>query len=276
MLPKLNRTGLKKRRSRADSGFVLLLALALTAVIAASAIALLHTGRSSRVAVAAAIEHTRVELALDAGLSRASQAMSDPSDALRETLFSSSDPIRWQFDGLGIGLQATAEGGKIDLNTSRPELREAGLRLAAAKGIMLTETAAPYASVDALLRPCDRASAAAGRLREIFTIYTSQPGLTPHLASPVLLEGLNLFSPAELNAIREHRADPNTLYRGALLQRIDGMVSHGASVYTVRASIISSDHALRAKEAVILLTNSYPYVRTIETRRINAAASLCD
>src|SRR5262245_51556142 len=118
-----------------DRGFVLLLVLALTAVIAVSAIALLQIGRRDRLSIRAELSSAQTDFALDAALNRASQALANPEDEMRNQLLAGVTPATWTFVDTEISIEVVAESGKIDVNTSDAELRQAGLRLADRLGI---------------------------------------------------------------------------------------------------------------------------------------------
>ncbi|EIL95478.1 type II secretion system protein GspK [Rhodanobacter sp. 115] len=65
-------------------------------------------------------EQTRAHYAAEAGLMRAVYALQAPDMANRWTADGRSYPFR--FDGASVSVSATDEGGKVDLNTAKPEV----------------------------------------------------------------------------------------------------------------------------------------------------------
>jgi general secretion pathway protein K len=118
------------RRRRSERGAALLIVLWMLLLMGLLAAAFVSTTRSDLAVARNAVESARARALADAGITRATVALSavDPNARWR----ADGTPYRWAFGGGTVTVSIVGEGGKIDLNAAPPEVIASLFRYAGA------------------------------------------------------------------------------------------------------------------------------------------------
>lgn len=272
-------------RHRRQHGFVLVLVLVITGVVATSAVLLLERTRSAGGSAAAMIEVAQARALADAGIARLVQALRVEDDPLLKSVLASATPVPWRFAGSEIRLSFLRESGKADLNAGNAELIETLLDgLAVSPGLhdrALRQIEAaraepkPLPSVLALLPACVRLTPVARLFEERFTVLTGSRGISAAGMAEEQMRRIPGLTRLDLEALqsgpgRSSLDDP----RLAHLQRF---LADEEPIYRLRAEAATPRGARITREAVLLLSARPPAIRILAQRDLpEPAAIACD
>jgi hypothetical protein len=264
-------------------GFVLILVLVITGVVAASAVILLERSRSAADSASAAVEVAQARALADAGIARLVQSLRVQDDPLLKGILASAAPVPWRFAGVDIRLSFLRESGKADLNAGNLELIQAlldGMEVPAAlrqQALQRIEAARRGAgrlsSVASLLPPCARLTPIARLFDDRFTVLTGSRGVSAAGMVEEQLRRIPGLTSADAEALRDRRGgapDP-------ALAHLQRFLADEEPIYRLRAEATSPSGTRVVREAVILLSARAPVVRILSQRDVAAPADIaCD
>ncbi|QEE26078.1 general secretion pathway protein GspK [Rhodanobacter glycinis] len=209
-------------------------------------------------------EQTRAHYAAEAGLMRAVYALQAPDMANRWTADGRSYPFR--FDGASVSVSATDEGGKVDLNTAKPEVlvglfRAAGENdsqaAALAKAVVEWRSFAisneqkaqrkaayvaagrsygprngAFASVQEVQMVLGMTPALYARVSPVLTIWSGRPSPDPATAPPLALAALGMTPDAVRAALAK---------RAAADAHASGLAGGGGVTHSIRSVAVLAD-----------------------------------
>jgi len=272
-----------------ESGFALMTTIWTVAIISAISLGILALARTYAVDVTLNERNARLEAAADAGLFLTIDAlMRDDARRSRSTVAADGSVQTSAFDGAVLHISVQDVGGRIDLNTARPELltalfeglgaptktatrisdqildwRDADHRPTGsggegtayeAAGLDFGPKNAPFASLREIAQIIDFEVRWLPALEELTTVHSGLAGIDPGRASPTLLALLGYSDTASLNELSEQG---NRLF----------FTSSNGGAFIIRSQA-SLDRSVFMRQAVIRLnpTGAPPY-DVLEWRR---------
>jgi hypothetical protein len=274
-------------RHHRQRGFVLLLVLVITGVIATSALILLERTRSATGSTNAAIEVAQARALADAGIARLVQALRVQDDPLLKSILASGTPVPWRFAGSEIRLSFLRESGRADLNAGNAELIETLLDGMAVspdlrqRAMRQVETARREStrlpSVLALLPACVRLTPVARLFEERFTVLTGSRGISAAGMADEQLRRIPGLTRADVEALRSRNDGAPSPADDPRLAHLQRFLADEEPIYRLRAEATTPRSARITREAVILLSARAPIIRILSQRDLaEPAAIACD
>jgi hypothetical protein len=276
--------GVTDNRHR-QRGFVLILVLVITGVVAASAVILLERSRSAADSASAAVEVAQARALADAGIARLVQSLRVQDDPLLKSILASAAPVPWRFAGAEIRLSFLRESGKADLNAGNLELIQAlldgmnapsSLRQQALQQIEAARRGSDrLPSVLSLVPACVRLTPVARLFEDRFTVLTGSRGVSAAGMADEQLRRIPGLSSADAEALRDRRGGPPEA--DPAFAHLRRFLADEEPIYRLRAEATSASGTRVAREAVILLSARAPIIRILSQRdRPEPADIACD